>query len=319
MVTDKVIYRILLCDDNKEYIYNRLRPSLEKTASSCANFDLLIDVATNRGQIVQYLRKNTYDLITLDVCYTNVSEDRLSVYENIRFSMDSYLYGVEIFYEEIRKNINTAVTKVIVVSNQPVDILRKNFNYDSSLDYFSKTNLLPEQIANHIVGYFKTGKQSLYSSTFVVYGHNSEMRNSIEYFLHMNNIHSIDLYHESQGGLNSFIDSLTDVANAAQCAIVLLSADDLHLNIEDMSIHYRARQNVIFEMGLFLGKLGKERIIVIHEKHEKFEFPSDIQGVFYVSYDKDKPQNWKYELGRRLSKIGFYIQNTNSLNSAISE
>ena len=46
------------------------------------------------------------------------------------------------------------------------------------------------------------------------------------------------------------------------------------------------RDNVIFELGLFMGKLGRERcIIMVPEKHKNFKIPTDLLGVVYTLYD----------------------------------
>lgn len=304
---NKIVYRILLCDDNRHFL-NELYSLLYKSVSKCDDFTLNIDIATQRGEIISKIRDNTYDLITLDVCYNNNSNSTpMTYYENLRTLVNDGMYGAELYMKEIKNIIDPALTKVIIVSNLDVDTMRRNFNYDTSLDYFYKRTNSPSVIAKHIVNFFITNKKSLYNDVFVVYGHNTSMRNEVERHLHTLNLCSIDLYHSSTGGLNSFIDSLTDVANSSQCAIILLSADDITLDIQKMKLQYRARPNVIFEMGLFLGKLGKDRILAIHEKHEFFEFPSDIQGVFYIEYDKSKPDSWKTELDRRLRKIGFGV------------
>ena len=70
-------------------------------------------------------------------------------------------------------------------------------------------------------------------------------------------------------------------------ALILLSADDLGLQKDKKfnEAKFRARQNVIFEMGFFIGVLGRKNVCAIHEDVENFELPSDYQGVIYIPYD----------------------------------
>ena len=46
----------------------------------------------------------------------------------------------------------------------------------------------------------------------------------------------------------------------------------------------RPRQNVIFEMGFFIGHLGVERVCALVPPG--VEYPSDYDGVVYVPYDE---------------------------------
>lgn len=304
--SNKIVYRILLCDDNPHFL-NDLMPLLYESVAECDDFTFDIDYAMHRDKIVSSIRNKTYDLITLDVCYTHTGDTPITVYENLRLAVNDGMYGAELYISDIKDRINTSVTKVLVVSNMSIDVLKRNFNYDSTLDYFCKRDISPAQLANHIYDYFFTNRKSLFNDVFVVYGHNASMHNSVEKHLRQMNICSVDLNHGSSSGLTSFIDLLTNAAKKSQCAIILLSADDIILDIPKMEMKYSARSNVIFKMGLFIGKIGKEKIIVLHEKHETFEFPSDIQGVFYIEYDELKPDLWKNELNRSLRKIGFGV------------
>ena len=62
----------------------------------------------------------------------------------------------------------------------------------------------------------------------------------------------------------------------------------------------RARQNVVFEAGYFMGKLGRDRVVIIAEKG--IELPSDLQGVVYTDRN-----NWKYDICKELIAMGYNI------------
>jgi predicted nucleotide-binding protein len=59
----------------------------------------------------------------------------------------------------------------------------------------------------------------------------------------------------------------------------------------------RGRQNVIFELGFFFGKLGRERVCVLLAGG--VEEPSDIAGLVYITIDAGGA--WKYQLARELT------------------
>jgi predicted nucleotide-binding protein len=80
-------------------------------------------------------------------------------------------------------------------------------------------------------------------------------------------------------------------------AIVLLTSDD---TMSYPGTERRARQNVIFELGFFIAKLGRSRVSVLLQ--EGIEIPSDISGVLYIAIDP--AGSWKIKLARELSIAG---------------
>ncbi|MNO68934.1 putative nucleotide-binding protein containing TIR-like domain protein [compost metagenome] len=63
----------------------------------------------------------------------------------------------------------------------------------------------------------------------------------------------------------------------------------------------RARQNVLLELGYFIGRLGRGRVCAL--KRGSVEIPSDYAGVVYESLEG----NWKHALGRELEEAGYEI------------
>ena len=65
----------------------------------------------------------------------------------------------------------------------------------------------------------------------------------------------------------------------------------------------RARQNVIFELGFFMAKLGRRRTCALYE--DGVELLSDFSGVLYVPLDR--AEAWKFQLARELKAAGFPV------------
>ena len=296
----KITYKILICDDNDQFV-KRLYDALSVVNSRSDEFMIETHIAMTPTECLTKIQNNVYDIIILDVCIKNNHNTAKTNIDLIRNSISAEYYGPE-FYEQILRT--NSKTKVFVVSNLPVSDLRVIFN-GAQLDYFNKHNSTPKQIAQYIKNFFDTGKERIYNNVFVVYGHNPQMRSSVEDYLKTQGLKSIDLFENSTGGIQSVFDALNNCSDTAECAIILLSADDIVLDKENLQFVYRARQNVIFEMGLFAGHLGKDKAIVLYEKNNKFEFPSDITGIFYIEYDE--MSGWKRQLEHNLKKIGFII------------
>jgi predicted nucleotide-binding protein len=88
-------------------------------------------------------------------------------------------------------------------------------------------------------------------------------------------------------------------------AVVLLTADDRGGTMKTAydAQKPRARQNVILELGFFLGKLGRKRVCAIYQ--EGVEIPSDYSGVVFVPLDADGA--WRMKLTRELKAAGLEV------------
>ena len=68
-------------------------------------------------------------------------------------------------------------------------------------------------------------------------------------------------------------------------------------------LNSRARQNVVFEHGFFIAKLGRSNVVALH-KGEDLELPNDISGVVYVKYEDG---TWKTQLADEMEASGYEI------------
>ncbi len=138
---------------------------------------------------------------------------------------------------------------------------------------------------------------------FVVYGHDTEARDQLELLLLRMNIKPVILGNMTPDG-KTIIEALiasTDVPYA----VILLTPDDEGYRVgASNEVKPRARQNVVLEMGMFLSKLGRERVAIMHKGN--LELPSDINGLIYIPF-KNSIQEAKNKLAASLQKAGFYI------------
>lgn len=147
-------------------------------------------------------------------------------------------------------------------------------------------------------------EQVMEQSIFVVHGHDEEMKQSIARALEKLGLKPLILHEQPNGG-RTVIEKFMDYGEIASFAVILLSPDDLayQAGADPSTARYRARQNVILELGFFLGKLGKDRTVVIHREADKFEMPSDFAGVLFVPFDNRG--TWKFEMVRELKAAGY--------------
>ena len=83
---------------------------------------------------------------------------------------------------------------------------------------------------------------------------------------------------------------------------MLMTPDDVGKAKDALDVKSRARQNVVFELGFFIGKIGPERVAALVKGN--IELPSDFDGVVYISLDS---ADWQRQLGQELQEAGYVI------------
>ena len=146
--------------------------------------------------------------------------------------------------------------------------------------------------------------------TFVVHGQNDQARLDVTSFLEKLEQETVVLLERPSEG-KTIIEKFEKHADEVGYAVVLLTGDDRGgpegLAYEDQKL--RARQNVIFELGYFIGKLGRKRVCTLYSSG--VEVPSDYSGVVFVPMDEAGA--WKLGLSREMKAAGLPID----LNKAI--
>lgn len=136
------------------------------------------------------------------------------------------------------------------------------------------------------------------SRVFVVHGHDEALKQEVARLLGKLDLDPILLSEQADKG-RTIIEKFEEHSDVAY-AIVLLSPDDEGRPKATDDLEPRARQNVIFELGFFFGKLGRKNVCALVK--EGVEFPSDIHGVIYKSVDSAGA--WKLELAKEMKAAG---------------
>ena len=155
------------------------------------------------------------------------------------------------------------------------------------------------------------GARELGSDIFIVHGRDEDAKEAVARFLQKLGLNGIVLREQANRG-RAVIEKFEDYANVG-FAVVLMTPDDVGaLAQETDSLKHRARQNVVFEFGFFVAKLGRQRIFALLKGD--IEVPSDYQGVLYLAMDE--AGKWKVSLARELIAAGLKIS-SEKLTSAL--
>ena len=142
---------------------------------------------------------------------------------------------------------------------------------------------------------------------FVVYGHDEIAKTQLEAMLRRWDLEPIILDQQISAG-QTIIEKLEECANEVQYAIVLATPDDEGKAQSESVMKKRVRQNVVLELGMFLSKLGRDKVAILLKEDRDFEKPSDIQGLVYIPFSS-KVDDVTVSLVKELSNQGYNIDN----------
>ncbi len=138
---------------------------------------------------------------------------------------------------------------------------------------------------------------------FLVHGHDEAARESVARLLEKLDLEVVILHEKANSG-GTLIEKFEKNADVA-FAVVLLTPDDFdRAQGEPAEVEeHRARQNVILELGYFIGRLGRNRVCPLYK--EGVVLPGDFAGVTYVPLDDSG--GWQLKLARELREAGLDV------------
>ncbi|WP_263649837.1 nucleotide-binding protein [Rasiella rasia] len=139
------------------------------------------------------------------------------------------------------------------------------------------------------------------NNIFIVHGHDEHTKTDLARTIEKLGLNPIILSEQPNRG-QTIIEKF-ELHSDVGFAVVLLTADDLGKVKTETKDKYRARQNVILEMGYFIGKLGRSNVFPLYESG--VELPSDLHGVLYNPIDEGK--TWKFKLVKELIASGYDV------------
>lgn len=136
---------------------------------------------------------------------------------------------------------------------------------------------------------------------FIVHGHDDLAMLEMSRFISDLGFKPIILQQKASSG-RTIIEKIEGYTNVG-FAIVLYTPCDIGYKVGSLERQYRSRQNVVFEHGYLIGKLGRRQVIPVVK--DQIEKPNDISGLVYIMMDKEG--NWKESLKREIRDLGHRV------------
>ncbi len=139
------------------------------------------------------------------------------------------------------------------------------------------------------------------TNVFVVHGHDDRRTSEVARFLERIGLRAVILREQPDQG-QTIIEKFANHADVG-FAVVLLTPDDEGRARNGSDLLPRARQNVVLELGYFLGRLGRKYVSAL--RAPGVELPSDLGGVLYI--ELDEAGAWQLRLARELRAAGAQV------------
>jgi predicted nucleotide-binding protein len=229
-----------------------------------------------------YKKWNKFNRDLLEYSFTNPKNKYLNEYENLDLV-------------DISDNTNTVLLYKKCIEEE-ISILE---------GFIDRIDLVPENSEGVEIS-SSPSKALLSNNIFIVHGHNEAIKEKVAHVITKLGLTPIILHEKPNGG-KTIIEKFEANSSEAQYAIILLTADDEGGTKGSGDLKSRARQNVVFEMGYFMGKLGRNRVFPLLE--DGVEKPGDLDGIVYTLIDSAGA--WKIELVRELNGCGYNVDANN--------
>ncbi len=191
------------------------------------------------------------------------------------------------------------------VIGNPVQSLKNLIQYKLTnlKSLLSRAELLKSEVTSNATVSVVTAKTT-FSKTevFIVHGHDDEAKTKTARFVEKLGLNPIIL-HEQASGSKTVIEKIESFSNVGFGIVLYTPCDIGAKNEEKPNIKNRARQNVVFEHGFLIGKIGRENVCALVK--DEIETPNDISGVVYVKMDSEDA--WHIKVARELRNSGYEI------------
>ncbi|MFC9539049.1 TIR domain-containing protein [Lysinibacillus sp. NPDC056959] len=240
------------------------------------------------NNLIEQMQNTLYDSPHLSILLTKGEEVLTNVFGKNSSHTKNFKNALEVEtnYDSFPHSFEIGKRKILIV----LDVALQEIELD---ELFPSTPTL--SLDTEIAEPTKSNK------VFIVHGHDNGLKNEVARFVERLGLEAVILHEQANAG-NTIIEKIENNSDVG-FAIVLYTPCDEGKSKSSEQLRSRARQNVVFEHGFFIAKLGRSNVVALH-KGEDLELPNDISGVVYIKYEDGA---WKYEIAKEMVATGYNV------------
>ncbi|HEL5706984.1 TPA: nucleotide-binding protein [Clostridioides difficile] len=201
---------------------------------------------------------------------------------------------------ELSKYENDTMPAGLIMYVAPEDIL----TYDKYITDVTKELLAEakEFIKNPEVKDVQKNETLDKTKVFIVHGHDVEAKLEVTRFVEKMGFEAIIL-HEQASDSMTIIEKIEKYSNVGFGIVLYTPCDVGYAKGKETEKKARARQNVVFEHGYLIGKLGRNNVCALVK--QSVETPNDISGIVYIPLDDNG--GWQIPLAKEMKSSGYEV------------
>ncbi len=221
--------------------------------------------------------------------------------------------------------VNNAIKNILGSDSASMDLLKSassvrllgngSDQFNLAISYYlgaleTAYEVLEEDTFNELLTAETSASRNFNNDVFIVHGHDDKSKNELDIILKEMGLNPIILHREADLG-QTIIEKFEKHSNVGY-AFILLTPDEISYltsqdNVEDDKRikEHRARPNVIFEFGYFVGKLGRARVCCLYTGN--VTLPSDINGFLYKQFNHSI-EEVAYSISKELKASGYKLK-----------
>lgn len=209
---------------------------------------------------------------------------------------------------ELQDIANARVPRGVFISYSRTNVLNDTYTTDITKEVLTNAGeFIASSQREKIEASIKNTTIPDNTSVFIVHGRDDLAKTEVARFIEKLGLKAIILHEQDNGG-KTIIEKIEEYTNVGY-GIVLYTPCDVGSLENDENLKPRARQNVVFEHGYLIGKLGRNKVSALVKA--EVEIPGDLNGLVYT--ELDKAGGWKLSIAKELTREGYSID----LNKAL--
>jgi predicted nucleotide-binding protein len=252
------------------------------------------EISISQAELEKGLAKFEIHNLIVNECIITVTKSR-----DDRIIARRMLHATDCITES--NYMSSALVPRIITLDSPGEHLEISVNH-SSLGSLARKDedivrVLTSPIQEQTIKINSIDGTDQYQKVFVVHGHDNLAKTELARFLEHLHL-TPTILHEQPNGGRTIIEKFEYYSSKVGYAFILLTPDDVCNNSP------RARQNVILELGYFMGTLKRKSVCCIYKKG--VEIPTDILGVLYIPYENSIDEI-KLDIVKELREAGYSV------------
>ncbi len=247
--------------------------------------------------------------------------DNIELFKKVKIGFEELTYDDEDKLDRLTRQLNMLIKNIHGSnSNYLEELMRINYlsislyaNRDEDIACWksgrrSAINLI-DTIIEELSLFSNSGSSNLqgsknldYSKVFIVHGHDDGAIDKVARFVGKLGFEAIILQEQSSSG-DTIIEKIIRYSDVGFGIVLYTECDIGGVKADPQTLNPRARQNVVFEHGFLIGKIGRDNVVALVKGN--VEKPNDISGVVYISLDES--DGWKVSLVKEMMASGYNV------------